>query len=61
MSKPATRTRRNGAIVIRSAESLPRPVEPTGASNGNRPAVTPADRSLAEAILRRHRAAPSPA
>lgn len=61
MSKPASRIRRNGAIVIKSAESLPRPVEPTGAANGRHSEVTQADRRLAEAVLRRHRAAPSPA
>jgi hypothetical protein len=57
MSKPATRTRRNGAIVIKAVESLPRPVEPTGAANGRHTVVTLADRQLAEAVLRRRRAA----
>ena len=60
MSKPASRIR-NGAFVIKSAESLPRPVDPVGAANGRRTVVTPEDRRLADALLRRHRAAASPA
>ena len=60
MSKPAPRIR-NGAIVIRSAESQPRSIEPSGSANGRPPDVTLEDRKLAELVLRRRRAAPSPA
>jgi len=56
MSKrSANRIRTNGAYVIRSAESRPRPVKAAGSLNGNAPAVTPGDKKLVEAVLERHR------
>ena len=55
MSKPTSRIHTNGAYVIKSAESLPRPVTATASLNGRAPAVTLADRQLARAVLRRHR------
>ncbi len=56
MSNPTSRIR-NGAIVIKSAESLPQAITPADSPNGRAPVVTLADRKLAEALLRRHRAA----
>ncbi len=53
MSKrSATRIRTNGAYVIRSAESRPRPVKAADSLNGHAPAVTPSDKKLVEAVLR---------
>ena len=57
MSKPATRIRINGAYVIKSAESRPREIKPSGSLNGRAPVVTLEDKALARAVLQRHRAA----
>lgn len=55
MSTYSSRIRTNGAHVIRSAESRPRAVKPTGALNGRAAAVTLGDRKLAAAVRQRHR------
>jgi hypothetical protein len=56
MSKRSdTRIRTNGAYVIRSAESRPRPVTSAGSLNGHAPAVTADVKQLVAAVLKRHR------
>ncbi|HEY1538157.1 MAG TPA: hypothetical protein VGF63_02085 [Solirubrobacteraceae bacterium] len=57
MSRASTRIRTNGAYVIKSAESVPRPIEARGSLNGRAAVVTLADRQLAQAVWLRHRGA----
>ena len=56
MSKPAPRIRIKGAYVIKSAESRPREIKPSGSQNGRAPVVTVEDKALARAVLQHHRA-----
>jgi len=55
MSKSPSRDRGIVDILVRSAESRPRAVKATGPLNGRAAIVTPEDKKLAEAVLRRHR------
>lgn len=57
MSKLTTRIRINGAYVIKSAESRPREIKPSGSPDGRAPVVTLEDKALVRAVLQRHRAA----
>lgn len=57
MSKSSSRTRANGAYVIRSAESRPRAVKAANARNGSGFAVRSQDKKLVEAVRRRRNAA----
>lgn len=57
MSKASTRIRTNGAYIIKSAESVPRPIEARGPLNGRAAIVTLADKQLAEAVWLRPRTA----
>ena len=57
MHKASNWIRGNGAYVIKSAESVPRPIEARDPPNGRAPVVTEADKKLAEAVWLRHRTA----
>ena len=57
MTKPSSRTRSNGAYVIRSAESRPRAVKANGAHNGRSPAISRVDKTIAKAVRQHRRAA----
>lgn len=57
MSKSSSRTRANGAYVIKSAESRPRAVKAANARNGSGFAVRSQDKKLVEAVRRRRNAA----
>ncbi len=55
MKKPSSRTRTNGAYVIKSAESRPLTVKAAPARNGRGSAATSQDKKLVEAVRQQRR------
>lgn len=57
MKNPSSRTRTNGAYVIKSAESRPLAIKATTARHGRSSAATSQDKKLIAAVRQRHKAA----